>query len=82
MKLKILCQLCGRKHILDTTESTHGWQNMRISQLIFNLNNWIDYEIWVCPSCNEECHHPQNDEIEEIFKRSLKPKESEFKGGR
>jgi len=57
MLLKIVCQICGRKYLLDTSKpfgSAIHWESYRLEELGVPKNHpFHDYEIWICPKCQE-----------------------------
>jgi len=59
MKIRVICQICGRNRTLDT-EVPIGpeprWDNYRLGH-IFNPDEiypYENYEVWVCANCHRD----------------------------
>lgn len=48
MKLKVICQICGKVEVIDTTKAG-DWQFLKLTDLLdIDL---LDWEVWFCGSC-------------------------------
>lgn len=74
MKLKVICQRCGKTGVVDTTTSS-GWNNHVVNRVVGGLASWMDWEFWLCPEC--DCDHKISEDGE-FFDKILEIGESEF----
>ncbi len=60
MRLRVICQICVRFQNFDTAVSSEKprWENMKITDIIKDLDPALDYEIWICPAC-QPGHHTE-----------------------
>jgi transposase-like protein len=57
MKIKVICQLCGKSSTIETEKPLGAkprWENYTLFEIGIERHPFSDYEIWVCPECHEE----------------------------
>lgn len=58
MKLKVICQICGKTTTIDTEKpikSQPKWDNYKLGDLDIEVDKvWHDYDIWICEDCLKE----------------------------
>ena len=75
MKLKVVCQVCFRRTIIDTSEDNE-WYLTPLNEVVSDIPEiWEDYYIWICDKCMKRagmsdytCNWKQ---LEEMVKKSL-----------
>lgn len=99
MKLRIRCQICGRNKTFDTIKSSGSkprWEMWKITDLVEEVDQALDYEIWICPDCQtghytreideegKESHEFEVDmeQLVEMLKKKTKFEEDELKCSR
>lgn len=85
MKLKVICQKCGKTHVEDTVKTPPSeWCYFETNDVLADLPDWLDFEFWLCPKCMCELdklkEEESGDEVDDFFKKLLKPTKEEFEG--
>ena len=54
MKVKAICQICGKVEVIDTEKRT-SWRTYRLGDFDFEWlpGWWENFEIWICGDCLE-----------------------------
>jgi len=68
MKLKVVCQKCGKMEEINTKDSL-PWEFKNINDLVSNLPEWMDWEVWFCYDCWSDLNIDEDTEqkIMELF---------------
>lgn len=82
MKLKVVCQVCGKVEELDINKPTE-WKWIELNEEILKPIDKIfkGYEVWICPECvatiEEEDPLTYMEKMEKLVKESLYGEDNE-----
>lgn len=81
MRLRVICQKCGKTGVIETSEVNSSWDWLKTTDVILGLLDSLDWEIWFCSDCwtkVKELEELDGEEYYNFFEDILQPKESEL----
>jgi len=79
MKIKVICQKCGKVAEVDTEKVTSPpWSWFKTNEVLQDLAEWNDWELWLCGDCNSETYDRLPEDVEKFYKSILHPSNDEL----